>query len=77
MDLIQATKILKEKEKLRDKLLGQKDMLLDRIKELGYANVKEAQKELLEKEKELLKMQEHYEKGEERFITKFKHLLES
>ena len=76
MDLIQAAKILKKKERERDQLLGQKNMLINDLKEMGFSNIKEAEKELEEKNKELKKMQSSYKKGEERFISKFKDLLE-
>jgi hypothetical protein len=76
MDLIQATKILKEKERKREQLLGQKSMLVDRLKEMGFNTIKEAKDELAEKEKKLQKMKKKYKEGEERFITKFAHLLE-
>ena len=77
MDLIQATKILKNKERKREQLLGQKSMLVGQLKEMGFTNIKEAKQELAEKEKELKKMKNSYTKGEERFKSKFAHLLEN
>lgn len=77
MDLIQIAKNLKEKEKRRDQLLGQKSMLLENLKEVGFESLKQAKKTLLLKEQELEKLKKHYKEGEELFITKFKSLLEN
>jgi len=77
MDLIQITEIVKQKEKQRDQLLGRKSILIDGLKELGFNSLKEAKAEIKEKEKELKKMELHYDKGVKRFKEKFNHLLET
>jgi diacylglycerol kinase family enzyme len=75
MDLIEITEIVKQKEKQRDQLLGRKSILIDGLKELGFNSLKEAKVEIKEKEKELTKMELHYQKGVKRFKEKFEHLL--
>ncbi|MCP4371991.1 MAG: hypothetical protein GY797_28310 [Deltaproteobacteria bacterium] len=76
MNLIQMTKTVKDKEKLRNKLLGQKEMLMEGLKDLGFKNLGEAKKSRTAKKNELTKMNTHYCKGEEKFKTDFGHLLQ-
>jgi len=75
MNLIQMTKMVKDKEKNRNKLLGQKEMLMEGLKKLGFKSTSEANKSKTKLTNELTKMKEHYEKGENTFINKFEHLL--
>jgi len=75
MNLIQATKIVNDKTKNRDKLLGQKEMLMASLKKLGFISTDDAQKERTKLQKELDKLNAHYAKGEKTFKTKFEHLL--
>ncbi len=76
MDLIQMTKAVQAKEKTRNKLLGQKDMLMEGLKDLGFENTGEAKKARTQKKNALVKMNDHYTKGEATFKTKFEHLLQ-
>ena len=75
MNLIQATKLVKEKEKNRDKLVGQKEMLMKSLKTLGFKSIGEAKKARTQKKNKLVKMNTHYCKGEEAFKKRFEHLL--
>jgi hypothetical protein len=75
MNLIQMTKVVNDKAKNRDKLLGQKEMLMEGLKDLGFKNMGEAKKTRTKLTNELTKMNDHYEKGEKTFKTKFEHLL--
>jgi superfamily II RNA helicase len=75
MNLIQAEKILKGKEKNRNKLLGQKEMLTANLNDFGFVSVKNAKKELEKMKVKLEKMNEHYANGEKIFKNKFEHLL--
>lgn len=75
MNLIQMKKVVQVKEKTRDKLVGQKEMLMDGLKDLGFKNIGEAKKARTQKKNALVKMNSHYAKGEETFKTKFEHLL--
>ena len=76
MDLIQSTKKVKEKENSRNKILGQREMLIDSLKNLGYKTIGEAKKSLAQKKNALIKMETHYNNGEEKFKTEFAHLLQ-
>ncbi len=75
MNLIQMTKIVNDKEKNRNKLIGQKEMLMEGLKKLGFKNLGEAKKARTKLQNELAKMDEHYAKGKATFIDKFEHLL--
>ena len=76
MNLLQITKVLKEKEKSRNKLLGQKEMLMDSLKKLGFKNLGQAKKESHKLKNQLIKMKAQYTDGEEKFKNKYAHLLE-
>lgn len=76
VDLIHIAKIIKQKEKLRDKLLGRKSVIVEDMKALGYTSVIKAGTALAAKKKEVERMKEHYKKGETAFKKKYKHLLE-
>lgn len=69
------TQKVKGKEKLRNKLLGQQEMLMGGLKDLGFENLGEAKKKSTKIKDELVKMNAHYTTGEETFKTKFAHLL--
>jgi len=75
MDLIQITNELNKKEKLREQLLGRKSILVEGLKEMGFATLDEAKKTLIEKEKNVIKMTAHYKKGEDTFKKKYASLL--
>ena len=76
MDLIQITRVLKDKEKNRNKLLGQKELLMKGLKDLGFKNLGEAKKSSTKLKNEKIKMNSHYTKGEEKFKKEFEHLLQ-
>jgi len=76
MNLIQMTKLVQEKDNARNKLLGQKSMLVDNLKKLGFKNLGEAKKERTKLKNTLLKMNKLYTKGVEKFKTDFGHLLQ-
>ncbi|MHA1739233.1 MAG: hypothetical protein ACTSWD_11655 [Candidatus Heimdallarchaeota archaeon] len=75
MDLIQAIKQVEAKDKKRNQLLGQKSMLSDSLKELGFKNINEAKKASTKLKSEIAKMEEHYITGIEKFKKQFSHLL--
>jgi len=75
MDLIQAKKKVEAKDKERNKLLGQKEMLMDGLKELGFKTIDEAKKTSKSLKKTVDKMNTHYDKGVSKFKTQFGHLL--
>ena len=76
MDLIQMKKMVKDKAKNRDKLLGQKEMLTESLKKLGFKSISEAKKAKTKLHRELTKMEAHYEKGKDTFVDKYEHLLQ-
>jgi len=76
MNLIQMTKVVKQKEKNRDKLLGQKEMLMKSLKGLGFKNLGEAKKQRTKLKGTLEKMNTHYKNGEVKFKKEFEHLLQ-
>lgn len=75
MNLIQMTKAVKDKEQNRNKLLGQKEMLMEGLKDIGFKSIEEANKTCTKLKSEVLKMESHYNAGEEKFKTDFGHLL--
>jgi len=75
MDLIQALKKVEEKDRRKQQLLGQKSMLVDSLKSLGFKNIGEAKKFSHKLSREVDKMKEQYEQEEAEFIEQFGHLL--
>ncbi|MDP8268293.1 MAG: hypothetical protein P9L97_06140 [Candidatus Tenebribacter davisii] len=75
MDLIQAIKKVESKDKERNKLLGQREMLMQSLNDLGYENIVQAVKISTELKDEVQKMNVHYQKGEDKFKEQFGHLL--
>jgi len=75
MDLIQMTQIVNENDKNRSKLLGQKEMLMKGLNDIGFKTVKAAKNESAKLKKQTIKMKTSYDKGEEKFKTDFAHLL--
>ena len=76
MNLIQMTKVLKDKEANRNKLVGQREMLMKTLKKLGFKNLGGAKKKRTQLKNSLAKMDSHYDKGVEKFKTDFGHLLQ-
>lgn len=52
-DLMEIKERLNEQQSERDKLLGKKEGLIEQLKKLGYANIKDAQKGLSVMEDEI------------------------
>lgn len=75
MDLIQAIKKVETKDRERNKLLGQKELLMEGLKDLGFKDVKEAKDVSLKLVQEVSKMNTHYGNGEAKFKKDFGHLL--
>lgn len=75
MDLIQLKKKVQEKDNARNKLLGQKSMLVDNLKKLGFKTLGEAKKESTSLKNKLGKMDTKYKEGVEKFKESFGHLL--
>lgn len=75
MNLIQAIKKVEEKDKKRNQLLGQKSMLVENLKELGFKTLGEAKKSEQKFKDEVVKMETHYAEGEAKFKEQFSHLL--
>ena len=76
MDLIQAIKKVESKDKERNKLLGQREMLMQSLSDLGFENLVHAVKESNKLKDEVEKMNKHYIKGENMFKENFGHLLQ-
>lgn len=76
MNLIEAQKIVEQKDKNRSKLLGQKEMLMEGLKDLGFKNMGEAKKTRTAIKDEVIKMEKHYKSGETKFKNEYAHLLQ-
>lgn len=76
MDLIQAQKTVEQKDKNRSKLLGQKELLMEGLKDLGFKSINEAKKVGIAIKNEVAKMEKHHENGEVKFKNKYAHLLQ-
>lgn len=76
MNLIEVQRKVEQKDKKRSKLLGQKEMLMEGLKDLGFKNIGEAKKEGTAIKNEVVKMEKHYKNGEAKFQNKYGHLLE-
>jgi regulator of replication initiation timing len=68
---------LEKKNQERSKLQGQKEMLLESLKELGFSTTKEAEKEITKLSTKIEKMKAKYQEGVEIFIKKYKDLLDT
>ena len=75
MNLIQAKKKVEAKDRERNKLLGQKEMLMEGLKDLGFKSIGEARKAAEALQVTVDKMDKHYKKGVAKFKTDFGHLL--
>ena len=75
IDLVQMKNEIEKKKSKRDKLLGQKDLLLDSLKELGFKTVVSADKAINKMEKEIIKMENNLTKDTEDFEEKYEDLL--
>lgn len=75
MNLIDAIKKVELKDKERNKILGQKEMLIESLKELGFDTTIDAEKASADMQKVVDKMNKNYENGETKFKKDFSHLL--
>lgn len=75
MDLVNAKAILEEKNTRRNRLLGQKEMLLDNLKKIGYKDIKQAEEALKEQKDKISGMRKHYQDGVNKFKQKYGELL--
>jgi hypothetical protein len=75
MNLIEVQKQLEEKNKKRNQLVGQKEMLMDHLKEVGYESIKEAKKARKKFESKKQKLKETYQRKETEFKEKYEELL--
>lgn len=73
--LLKIKKTLESKKSTRDMLIGKKNTLIDRIKELGFSSVQEAEKALTDMDKELEVMENNHKNNVYEFKTKYKGLL--
>jgi len=75
LNLIEIQKKVKQKDKERNKLLGQKSMLIDNLQKLGFKNLGEAKKKLTTLTNEINRMEKNYQADVNKFKTKYEHLL--
>ena len=75
MDLMQIKKTLETKKSDRDKLLGQRDMLMEKLKKMGFNTVNEASRSLAELQDGLDKIEKTFEEQTTSFKEKYKDLL--
>jgi len=75
MDLIQMKKKVQKKDDDRNKLIGQRELLLKELKKLGFISVQEAEASGLKLKESILKKEKHYETGVAKFKKEYKHLL--
>jgi hypothetical protein len=75
MNLIELQSKVKEKEKKKNQLEGQKEMILSQLKELGFDSIEKAQEEAKKLQKQILNLEKKYDQGKELFIEKYNHLL--
>lgn len=76
MNLIEAQRTVEKLDKNRSKLLGQKEMLMEGLKDLGFKNIEEAKKVIIGIKDEIIKMEKHYKDGEIKFKNEYAHLLQ-
>jgi len=76
-DIKRIKDLLEKKNQERNKLQGQKEMLLESLKELGFNTTKEAEKEITKLSAKIEKMKSKYQEGVEIFIKKYKDLLDT
>jgi len=75
MDIIKIKTQLDGKKAERNKLLGQKEMLIDRLKDLGYSSIKVAKKSILKMENDIERMENDLQEKMEDFENKYKDHL--
>lgn len=75
MNLIEIKKQLEKKNQKRNQLLGQKEMLMETLKEKGFKSIKEAKQNITKLEKKKEKLKQTYQDSIDDFIEKYKDLL--
>lgn len=75
-DIQSIKRKLEQKNQERNKLLGQKEMILNSLKELGFDTPKQAEIELKKLTKKIDKLKEKQQEGIELFVKKYGDLLE-
>jgi conjugal transfer/entry exclusion protein len=74
-NLAQIKEKLDQKNQKLNQLLGQKEALLENLKELGFSSVKEAEEELTKLETALSKKNKDYKENVELFLETYSDLL--
>lgn len=75
IDLKQAKIILDKKLQERNKLIGQKEMLIQSLQKLGSENAEQAEQKVKKLTETIEKMKKKKEEGVNLFIKKYGHLL--
>lgn len=75
MNLIEVQNLLDSKNKKRNQLIGQKEMLLETLKESGFNSTKEAKKEIQKLNQKEKKLQKTYQEKEKIFKEKYEDLI--
>lgn len=75
MNLIEVKKQLEKKNQKRNQLLGQKEMLMETLKEKGFTSIKEAKQNITKLKKRKEKLEQKYKDSVANFTTEYKDLL--
>lgn len=75
MNLIEVKKQLEKKNQKRNQLLGQKEMLMETLKEKGFTSTKEAKQNITKLKKRKEKLEQKYKDSVANFTTEYKDLL--
>jgi len=75
MDLTTLKSKVEAKDRVRQQLLGQHEMLLDNMKKMGFETIEEMEKSLSELQTENKIMENKYDEGVKIFVEKYKDLL--
>lgn len=77
MNLIQLKEKIETKDRKRNQFIGQKNALIENLKNLGVSSLQEGKTETEKKEKELQKLKIKYQENKQKFLEDFKELLET
>ena len=75
MNLIEIKKQLEKKNQKRNQLLGQKEMLMQTLKEKGFDSIKEAKQNIKKLKRKKEKIEQKYKESTLDFISKYEDLL--
>jgi hypothetical protein len=75
MDLTTLKSKVEAKDRVRQQLLGQHEMLLDNMRKMGFETIEEMEKSLSELQTENKIMENKYDEGVKIFVEKYKDLL--